>query len=96
METNIKEPWLLTRDEMAIAVIEGRYDFPTLGGDHHPASNEVWTIRNPDMPNYDIEKIQWDRLIAQEHEAVVAIAISEGKVVPQRVMEQYPNMLVQE
>ncbi len=88
-----KEPWKWTCDEMAQAVIDGRYDFPTLGGDHLPASKEVWTIKNPDMPNFDIAKAHWDRIIAQEHEAVVAIAICEGKIVPQRVMAQYPNML---
>ena len=46
-----KEPWEMTREEMAQAVIDGKYDFLTLGGDHHPASKEVWTIKNSDMNN---------------------------------------------
>ncbi len=87
-----KEPWQWTRGEMAQAVIDGLYDFPTLGGDHHPASKEVWTIQNPSIMNYAIAKAHWDRIIAQEHEAVVGIALSEGKSVPQRVKDQYPDM----
>ena len=87
-----QEPWEMTREEMAQAIIDGKYDFPTLGGDHHPASKEAWTIKNPNMPNYDIAKERWDKMISGEHEAIVSIAVVEGKPVPLGVLKYYPEL----
>ena len=86
------EPWEITMEELGQAVIDGKYDFPTLGGDHHPASKEAWTIKNPSMPNYDIAKAQWDKMISEEHEAIVTMAVVEGKSVPLRVLKYYPEL----
>ncbi len=87
-----KEPWEMTGKEMAQAVIDGEYDFPTLGGDHHPASKEAWTIKDPNMSNYDIAKKQWDEMISREHEAVVTIAVIEGNPVSLNVLKCYPEL----